>query len=353
MNKTKLAVLLFLATILTFAVVLSLMFRRTANRSEARKQEINLIVYAPKSFIDSFGPGDAIKKQFEEKCQCTVEYIDVGGSATTIEKIKLDEKRRVDVVVGMDLLLLDRVFHSIRVQDLEKPQVELRDELKDMVFPRFVPYDWAPMGFIYRKGELKESQSLQAFLAEAPEKSVALEDPEVSSTGLEWLYWLYKTATLNQSLNQSKFEGALQSLRRVTAMVAPTWSSAYGLFKKNQAKAVFSYQTSLVYHRAVEKDYRYEFMQFSEGHPAQIEYAFVPDACWNCTVAKKFVENLLTPEVQKILAEKNFMLPVIKNVELSEEFQKLPKVKILPREGLDQFARRQSEIIEEWKKQNP
>ena len=340
MNSKQVSLALFFVALAAFAVVLGYFFRLTAKRSAKLRREVNIIVYAPKSFIDPFGPGEEIKSDFEKKCDCTVDYVDMGGALAAIQKMKLDPKRRVDVVVGVDLLDLQKVFTSVKVQQIDLPWVKFKQEIKPLVFPRFVPYDWSPMGFVYRKGEVQPSASLADFLKNAPQKSLVLEDPELSSAGLEWLYWIFQ-ATPNPA-------AALQALHQATETVAPTWSNAYGLFKNNQAKIAFSYLTSVVYHRTVEKDNRYQFMSFKEGHPAQIEYAFVPDSCWSCDTAKQFIVNLLSVSTQKLLAEKNYMFPVVKHVPLSKEFQELPKVKVFGPERLQDFERHQGELIKSW-----
>ncbi len=340
LNISKISLILMFIVVGIFAAIIGYFFRQTIMQHETQKHEIRLIVYAPKSFISSFGPGEEIKKNFEKTCGCTVDYVDMGGAQTVIDKMKLDPTRRVDVVLGVDLLDLENVSKSIPTQEVMLPNENFRKEVHTMVFPRYVPYDWSPMGFVYRRGEVKPFKSLAEFLKMAPAKSLVLEDPGLSSAGLEWLYWIFRT--------QTNVRGALQSLRRVTETVAPTWSMAYGLFKSGQAKIAFSYLTSLVYHWQVEKDHRYQFMPFQEGQPAQIEYAFVPDSCWDCATAKDFVRDLLTVQNQKVLAEKNFMYPVIAGVPLSGAFRDLPKVKVLGREGLGKFAHKQNELIQAW-----
>lgn len=340
MTPKRIFLSLFFVALAAFAVVLGYFFRQTAKRSAALRKEVNIIVYAPRSFIDPFGPGDQIKNDFEKQCDCTVEYVDMGGAVTAIQKMKMDPSRRVDVVLGVDLLDLQSVFTSVKVETTELPWTKFRPEIRPLVFPRFVPYDWSPMGFVYRQGEIKPSSSLTEFLQTAPARSVALEDPELSSAGLEWLYWVFQT--------QPNSEEALKSLRRVTETVAPTWSTAYGLFKNKQAKVAFSYLTSLVYHWSVDKDFSYQFMPFKEGHPMQVEYAFVPDSCWSCEVGKQFVRYLLSPATQKLLAEKNYMFPVVENIQLGEAFQKLPKVKVFGPNRLQDFERQQDELIKKW-----
>ena len=340
LNISKITLFSMFVVVGIFAAIIGYFFRQSLKQHETLKHELRLIVYAPKSFISPFGPGQEIKRNFEKKCGCAVDYVDMGGAETAVDKMKLDPQRRVDVVLGADLLDLQHIVNSVSVQEVVLPEMKFRKAIQPMVFPRFVPYDWSPMGFVYRRGEVKPYKSLAAFLKNAPADSLALEDPGLSSAGLEWLYWIFRT--------QTNVRTALKSLRRVTETVAPTWSTAYGLFENGQVKIAFSYLTSLVYHWQVQKDRHYQFMPFQEGQPVQIEYAFVPNSCWDCSTAKDFVRDLLTVQNQKILAEKNFMYPVIAGVPLSGAFHELPKVKVLGRKDIERFAHKQNELIHTW-----
>ena len=93
-------------------------------------------------------------------------------------------------------------------------------------------------------------------------------------------------------------------------------------------------------------------MVFAEGHPRQIEYAVVPDSCWNCSEAKRFVHFLVSPFAQKVLAEKNYMLPVIEGADLGEAYSRLPKLKTLGPEMLEDFVRKQDQLLELWSNLN-
>jgi thiamine transport system substrate-binding protein len=341
MLKSKFILLLVVVTVIVFAVAMYRAFSRVSAHTEDRAKAANLIVYTHSSFIDAYGPGAELKAEFEKSCVCTVEYVDVGGAAALIERIKLDPSRRVDVVVGLDYLLLSRAAENIRFQEIDRPEIKWNEAIKTLTFARFVPYDWSPMGFIYRQGEVEPAHSWSELTQKMAAKSVSLQDPSLSTPGLEWLYWLFSTS--------SDLSAQLKSLNRVVHSYSPSWSAAYGLFKKDQTRATFSYLTSLAYHWQDEKDRRYQFMVFNEGQPLQVEYAAVPEACWNCNVAKKFVEFLTSPFAQKIIAAKNYMLPVAQDAETPTVFAELPKVKILDSKQTEEFVKQQASLIELWR----
>ncbi len=343
----KFAFLLVALTVISFGAGIARHLLKAAKSTDLRRQQITLIVYANSSFIDAYGPGAEIKKDFEKTCECSVVYVDVGTGRAAIDRLALDAKKRVDVVVGLDLLLLKSAANRVRFQEMNSLEIEWRGDLKKYNFKRFTPYDWSPMGFVYRDNDKKpvaKVASLDEALRTWPEKSMAMADPALSTVGLEWLYWLFRT--------RENVDSSLKQLSKLTYVVTPNWSAAYGLFKKHQVPMAFSYLTSLIYHWQVEKDFSYHFMPFSEGHPVQVEYAAVPEACWNCSVAKQFVAFLVAPATQALIAQKNYMLPVVKNIALAPAFDDLPKVKILSFEKIDEFINQEPTLIESWKKAN-
>jgi len=339
MSKNS-VLILFLATIATFTMALVHLFQKTKGQHEDRVQAITVVVHAPSSFIDPYGPGAEIKALFEKSCDCTVQYVDVGSANMAIERLRMDPTRRADVLLGLDLLRLPRAIQTVKLQTLKRPTIPWRKEINPFVYQKFLPYDWSPMGLIYRKSETQPFSTWKEGLLKLPPRSLALQDPILSSPGLEFVFWLYN---LSPSLGDT-----LKSLKPLVHSYSPSWSEAYGLFKKKQARVAFSYLTSLLYHWREEHNEDYQFMVFPDGHPVQIEYAAVPDSCWSCEPGKRFLEFLLTPQAQEILANKNYMLSVRSDVTpaLSE---RLPDVNVLGPQRLDEFLSKEAELLQIWK----
>jgi len=343
MNKQKKILFVVGAiAVLAFTVTISIRFFDVRGKTAQRAESAKLIVYTHSSFMDAYGPGAAIKEEFEKTCVCTVEYVDAGGASEVVERIRLNPGRRVDVILGLDYLQLKYVAESIRLQKLTPPNIEFVPEIKDKIFQRFIPYDWSPMGFIYRQGEITPVGSWQELTQKLPKKSVSLQDPTLSSPGLVWLFGLFST-------QKTDWQKELINWQLLVHSYSPSWSSAYGLFRRGQAKLAFSHLTSLVYHWQEEKNESYQFMTFSEGQPLQVDYAAVPETCWNCNVAKKFVNFLTSEWAQSQLMQKNFMFPVNSAVTLSETFLRLPQVKVLSTNEAEEFANRREEILQFWK----
>ncbi len=344
----KILLLLTVLAVIVFAVVFGKHVRNAGQDAQQPGKKVPLVVYSNSYFMSSYGPGPQIKEEFEKFCYCEVEYVDAGTSVMAIERMKLDPKRRVDVLVGLDHLMVHRAANTVRFQDISRPEAQWDKSMQKFIYARFVPYDWAPMGFLYRKGdapaEFVNSKTLEAAIQNLKDKSVNLTDPTLSPVGLELLYWLFT------HYGEAGLPAALANLKPKVHSYSPSWSSAYGLFQKKQGWAIFTYLTSLVYHWKEEKDESFDFLRLDEALPAQIEYSAVPESCWNCADAKKFVHFLVTPAVQKILVDKNYMFPMIQGVDLSEFHKRLPQVGILGTEKLEDYAKSEQNLLEIWKK---
>ena len=339
--KNRLVILSIGLAAIASVFALSSRFLETRDNMDTLREARQLIVYANSSFIDSFGPGLDLKQEFEKTCDCVVKYIDAGGISEVLEKLKSNPNRRVDVVLGLDLLSLSSAAKSVRFQSLGSLSADWVPEIKGRKYKRFIPYDWSPVGIVYKSGEVDKFKSWKDMFTSKGSDRLSLPDPEMSSLGLTWLYWFFSSAKGDEPQVSDSF----QNLRKLAHSFSPSWSAAYGLFKSGQTSMVFTYLTSLLYHWREENDHSYQFMNFQEGHPVQIEYGAVPDACWNCGVAKAFVKFLTLPYAQNVLYRKNYMLPVIELNIQDSFYEKLPKPRVISPENLDKFATKKADLL--------
>jgi thiamine transport system substrate-binding protein len=313
-------------------------FNRARN-SEAPR--IELIIYGSSSFVGPYGPGPDLAEAFKKICLCDIRLEDAGGSQLLQQKLKMPSTV-VDAVVGLDQIQLKELARNLKWRGLKVPQRNWSPVFAQNHYGRFLPYDWSPLTFIFRKADVPEDHRTSAarFFKALGANSVLVQDPDLSTPGLQLVFW-----------NELR-PGLLQGLDRAQHRTwAPDWSAAYGLFKRGKAKATFTYLTSLVYHWDEEKDFSYDVAQFSEGHPVQIEFAGVPDNCRSCALGERFVEFLTEPANQTIIMKKNFMLPVIEGLVDGTSFSKLPK--LVPifdgAQKLDQFIDSKIEKVKAWK----
>ena len=253
--------------------------------SDSPKKQI--IVYTHSSFLASYGPGVELSKAFEKETGIHVKMIDAGDASLVLQRLKLDEDAAVDVIVGLDQISMVLAKQLVKWKDISVDGVDWNPQLPKMDWGRFVPYDWSPLTFVYKKDRVNEVDSWDDLLDQRFEKKLAIEDPRLSTPGQQFL------SGIMHIKGQDGYLDYLRKFKNSVYRVTPSWSSGYSLFQKGKVSAVFSYLTSPVYHWMNDKDYSYQPVVFKEGHPVQVELAAVPDRCKNCEGAIRFVKFLL------------------------------------------------------------
>lgn len=284
------------------------------------------------SFVAAWGPGPEVARRFQEKTGVKIEYRDAEDAGFLLKKLELFPS---DVVLGLDQLLVPEARHSRRWRSVPPLGGLYQDG-------EFVAFDWGPMTFVYRDGEIVPPQSLDDLLDKRFAKQIALQDPRTSTPGLQFLFWVLDSKGIDAGF------AFLKELRASIHSVSASWATAYGLFQGKQAQLAFSYLTSPVYHWEHDHDMNYRAVVFSSGHPVQIEYAAIPDSCRECAGASEFVRFLLEPEIQRIIVEKNYMMPVRAGVEKGTLFEKLPAFTPLQLRTLSELLAHRAQLLERW-----
>jgi thiamine transport system substrate-binding protein len=261
-------------------------------------------------------------ENFKKQCQCVVEVSNAGDAGLLVERLELSHKDQFDLVIGLDQVALADAEKKIQWREILFPQMIFATEVAPHLTSHFVPYDWAPMTFIYRKDDVKPPTSLNDLLSDEYRSKIAIQDPRSSTPGFDFFQWV-------RAVEKDHAADYLEKLKPNIQSISPSWSFSYGLFKKGLAKLVFSYVTSLVYHWDVEADHHYQAASFPEGHPYQVEFAAIPAGCTECGLAEQFLKTMMSKEGQKLIAQKNFMLPAVSGVELSPSYSQLPKLKLI------------------------
>jgi len=303
-----------------------------------------LVVLSYDSFVGLSGPGPDLVKEFEARCQCRVRLISAGDGGLLLERVvRSGEDGFGDVLLGVDQLMLSALREKVEWASLPLADVDWEETVKPFVESDFAPFDWAPLTFIYREGQINPPGSAREILNPSFDRQVAIEDPRTSSVGLQLLFALSQWFPDDRLFH-------LDLLKRNIHSVSPSWSTAYGLFQRGQARMVFSYVTSLAYHWKVEKDLGFKAVSFKDGHPVQIEYVAVPANCRSCERAREFVEFLLEPKSQRLIMEKNFMFPALRGVKDGTLFEELPNLKALPSSKALSDSVEVQRLLEVWRK---
>lgn len=315
--------------VLFLTVVFLGLFVAVLNKNEDGKTaEIKptLRIFGYTSFTGQFGPGPLLKELFEKDCDCQVQYIEGADSGILLQRLKMEgSSLGADLVVGLDQFDLQKALSEQKWRELSISGLNAYDEVKPALQNSyFVPYDWGVISFVGRKNDFsKLPQSLDDLLADELKRKIAIEDPRTSSPGLQFLYWVIHTKG-----EEEGFKFIKKTMDQVYSY-SPTWSTAYGLLTKKQVKTALSYVTSPVYHQVEEKNTDYIALEFKEGHPIQFEFMGIPDFCKNCELAERFVNLMLSEEGQKLIMQKNYMFPIVKNVKEGTPFEHIPQFKTL------------------------
>lgn len=285
-----------------------------------------LKIYAADSFIAKWGPGPQLKEIFEKQTGQKITFIEMTDPSLTFQKMNFDGTSAIgDVITSLDQYDLIRSQDKIKWKKI-KSEVDQKNAAQLSIpthFENFLPYNWAPISFVSR-GDFKITiNSLDDLFKPELKNKIALEDPRTSSPGLQFLSWVMQTKSE---------EDAVQFLKKMNQQAhsySAGWSAAYGLFTNKQADIVLSYVTSPIYHLVEEKNSNFKSYEFTEGHPVQVEFAGVPETCQNCEAAIKFVQFMQTPEAQKIIMSKNYMLPIYKPAQEATAFDTIKIYKLL------------------------
>lgn len=260
-----------------------------------------LRVLAYSSFISSWGPGPTLVRMFEHEYprhhagnKVKVELLQAEDAGLLLAKMKLFP---ADVIIGFDQ------FSRTQARKASSWKKHL---VKEPLFSddEFLAFDWAPIGFVYRVGEIDPPKSLSDLLHPRFKGKIALQDPRSSSPGYQFLSWIAAEFPGEKSVEY------LKKLKPNVHSLSASWSQSYGFFSRGLASMVLSYATSPLYHRFTEKDERYRFAFFNSPHPMQVEFAAIPEACKQCDIAAEFLKFINGPPAQAVIMNKNWMLPV-------------------------------------------
>lgn len=319
--------LFWVVSILT-VIVCCLVFARFASLTHSIpdnykiEKKFRILTYS--SFVDQNSAGSFLLEQFKKDCFCKVEVVSVVDSGLLLERLRLATGAdSFDLVIGLDQILLDQA-KDLQWRQLSGDFVKVDDELRPYLTSSWVPFDWSPLVFLYRKNEGTVTNNILELLVNDNSQRISIADPRTSALGQQFLLWLLST-----SGGVSEFNRVIGQLNKEKLEITSSWATSYNSFRQKQTQYVFTYLTSLVFHWEVEQNKNYDALLFSSGHPLQIEYAGIPENAQQVDLAEKMLQLMLSDEGQKIIMNRNFMLPVRRALQSGTAYEQLPKVKIL------------------------
>ena len=280
-----------------------------------------LTVYTYDSFVSKYGPGPKIKAAFEKDCNCELNFIAAEDGVSILNRLKIEgTKAKADIILGLDNALMQDAKETGLIADHQQDVSALSPTLS-WSDKQFVPYDYGYFAFIYDSTKISKPATSLRELVDSDAK-IIYQDPRTSTPGQGFMFWM--NAVYGDQTN-----AAWKQLASHTVTVSKGWWEAYSMFLEGGADYVLSYTTSPAYHMIVESESKYKAAQFSEGHIAQIEVAAALNTSSQPELAQSFLKFLISAEAQAILPVTNWMLPVLENTELPEQFSELVTPKLV------------------------
>ncbi|MBY0386098.1 thiamine ABC transporter substrate-binding protein [bacterium] len=339
MKKIPVIAYFFVAFMLIVGVLVFLIEQQKENPLGSQKKVLQVLSYS--AFMSEWGAGPLLAKEFEEETHIKIQWIDAGNAGQIVESLK-KSSRPIDSVVGIDLISVLEAQKNFQWKKLNRYNTYFsRDLPSTIIFDYFLPIDWSPMTFIFKKKGLPP-QRLDDLLKPEFANSLGLQDPNLSSTGFYFLTWILAVRGYEDGFN------FIKNLKSSIRVVSPSWSASYGLFQNDLTPMVFSFFTSPLYHHLNEKDFRYQPIYFDEPLIYSVEYMAIPSTCQNCEEAQLWVEFLLRMSSQRIIMEKNFMLPAVEGIRRGTAFDFSKSIQLIKPNDYLKIIQDKAKILEQW-----
>lgn len=308
---------------------------------------------------DSFNLSDDLIKQFEQENGVTVKLLAKGDAGAMLTSLILTKRNpEGDVAFGVDNTLLSRamdedIFDGYSSPLLDKVPKEFQADTTNVV----TPIDYGYVNFNYDIAALKKLNLAPPLkledLAEARFKGlVVVENPASSSPGLAFLI-----ATVDY-FGESRYLDWWRAMKANDVQVVDGWETAYYTnfsLSGGGQPIVLSYATSPAFEQLFADPPRADAptanILVAKGVFRQVEYAGVLKGAKNKTMAKKFIDFLLSKPVQEDIPGQMAVYPVNRDAQVPEAFVAFSKVDVAPAAiGAKEIAEKRDKWIDEWTK---
>ncbi len=301
-----------------------------------------LTVYTYDSFIS--GMAKQIGPIFEKMYNCKVNFLSFGDSGNLLSKLILEKSRpKADVVIGLSQSQIPRALKEGLFQSYKPSNIASVVNRSFLIDPeyRVVPFDYGALAIDYNLKTVKNPpRSFQDLLSPRFSHSLVVEDPRTSGTGLDFLLWTIGVYGNNW---QSYWKKLMGSIKTVTS----GWDSAFEMLEKGEASMMVSFATDRAYDYHYYKGSTIGIVIPSEGAYVMVEYAGILKGAKNLTLARKFMNFVLSKDFQSAVPLNQWMYPVT-NVKLPEVYKYAPVVTKSIFISPSKIQKNLSKWLEEW-----
>lgn len=302
-----------------------------------------LVVYTYSSFAS--GPAQQVKEGFEALHPGTeVVFVSPGAGAETLARIIAEQDTggtQADVFIGLSDTLLPRALARDVLEPLDKTALPNLERVPaDLDFDdtgHAVPFDNGYITIIYDSEALSEDElptSLEDLADPRFAKQLIAIDPRTSSVGHAFLMW---------TIAEYGDPGYIDYWERLAPNLLTTtsgWSAAYNHYEAGEAPMMVSYSTDTAYGVMYGGSDRSQVWTPEGQAYRQIEAMGIVRGTQVPELAHKFIDYVLSVDVQQLIPTSNWMFPANADTPLPEEWEEYAVVPEHP-------VRLDAELIEE------
>lgn len=338
--------------VLVLSVVASALVGLFAAQALAQETKQRLVVYTYDSLAS--GPAQIIKEGFEARYpDVEVVFIAPGSSGETLARLiaELDAGGTdADVLIGISDTMLPRALERGVFMPLDRSLLpNLAKVPADLDFDKtghVVPFDTGYVTLIYDSHVLREDElprSLEDLTDPRFRGKIIAIDPRTSSVGHAFLMW---------TIAEYGDPGYLDYWRRLAPnllTVTSGWSTAYSYYEAGEAPIMVSYSTDTAYGVMYANSDRSRVLTPAGQGYRQIEAAGIVAGTDVPELAHRFLDYLLSVEVQQMIPTTNWMFPVNAETPLPEVWQEYAVVPANPvRLDAELIAKNEERWLREW-----
>lgn len=314
------------------------LFASCANTPKEKIPSLNVLVHDAFLSSESEEFDNAIKV-FEEKEKIKINWISYGNVSPALLKKVQNPNFPIDLLYGVDNTTLGdfkdtNSFISYQPEGIDYIQENL---LLDKDF-FFVPINYGWIALEYSTDNLKKNppEKIEDLLKEEWKGSYLISNPRTSDLGLLLALWLESQG--------KKVSELLPALMQNSFLITPDWSSSWLLYMAKEAPLIFTYGTSPTYNIFIEKNENYKTTLDEESSYLQIEFMGISSYTKEEEKAKKFLDYMISEEVQKTIPRKVWVMPSRKEIDLPTEFKSLH----IPHKLFSHTPEEIKKLKEEW-----
>jgi thiamine transport system substrate-binding protein len=282
------------------------------------------------SFVDapSDSPGDWIKSEFEDRYGVTFNWATPEGELTHyVQRYREGVDIEPEVYLGVrpqNLVRADRKTDGEMFAQSDTDLLQHGSDIGEEFFfdpqDRAVPSFLSHCAIVYDGRTVPKPETFEDLTGDAYQDKLAIPNPAGTTTGLLFLLW---------TIDRFGTDGYLdywQDLVDNGARILDSWSSTYSQFQDGNVPVVVSFSNDRVYAKrfgnSLDK-HRVSLLN-DQGYANLAGMARFAGGS-KPALAYEFMDFILEPEVQKVIAERNVTGPVNTAAEPPEVFQQYAK----------------------------